>query len=342
MGDQTSDPENALFKPRQGLVDHEARLLADTLDAPLLYLSSRQFGWEDLVAEAYHEPTQLQGWMPKATPDISLILFAGGSMRMDAHFENSPWTTQVMHDGEFVLRPSMIAPYEISWKSISSIPTHTLHVYLSRKLLSRAAEELAGCDPARLNLTEELASYNPSRSSLSRRTGLQDELLRQIGFALWRELEQSDAIGKLYAQTAAQMLAVHLLRYYTTSQVHVEEASHLLSQHQVKRVTDFILADLRQDLSLEALAEQVGFSPYHFARLFRQTTGESPHQFVLRQRIEKARHLLKDTNVPLAFVAIESGFANQSHLTRQFKRRLGITPKDFRQKYQIAAHFYND
>ncbi|MBA2679458.1 MAG: helix-turn-helix transcriptional regulator, partial [Ktedonobacteraceae bacterium] len=82
---------------------------------------------------------------------------------------------------------------------------------------------------------------------------------------------------------------------------------------------------------LEALAQQADFSPYHFARLFRRTTGESPHQFVLRQRVEAAQRLLKETRAPLASIALECGFANQSHLTRIFKRHLSLTPRAYRQ-----------
>ena len=94
-------------------------------------------------------------------------------------------------------------------------------------------------------------------------------------------------------------------------------------------------AHLSQDLSLDVLAQQIGFSPYHFARLFRQTLGESPHQFVLRQRIERAQHLLKEADVPLAHIALECGFANQSHLSLVFKRLLGLTPRAYRQDRQI-------
>ncbi len=96
-----------------------------------------------------------------------------------------------------------------------------------------------------------------------------------------------------------------------------------------------MLAHLSQDLSLDVLAQQVGFSPYHFARLFRQTMGESPHQFVLRQRIQRAQHLLKEADVPLAHIALECGFANQSHLSLVFKRHLGLTPRAYRQDRQI-------
>jgi AraC family transcriptional regulator len=92
-------------------------------------------------------------------------------------------------------------------------------------------------------------------------------------------------------------------------------------------------------LSLESLAQQTGFSPYHFARLFRQTTGESPHHFVLRQRIERAQCLLKQRDLPLAVVALESGFANQSHFTQVFKRHLGLTPRAYRQDCTTGADF---
>jgi len=180
-----------------------------------------------------------------------------------------------------------------------------------------------------------VAGYDPAHLSVEEHSGLQDPLLTQIGLALWRELEQRAPAGKLYAQTAAQMLAIHLLRYYTSVGGAIEEPLQGLTHQQMRRVMDFVQAHLSQELSLEALAQQIGLSPYHFARLFRQTTGESPHQFVLRQRIERAQRLLKERDVSLALVAVESGFANQSHLTQAFKQHLGLTPRAYRQDRSI-------
>jgi AraC family transcriptional regulator len=99
----------------------------------------------------------------------------------------------------------------------------------------------------------------------------------------------------------------------------------------VQQLLEFIQTPLNEPLSLETLAHQVGFSPHHFAKLFRRATGTSPHQFVLRQRLERAEWLLQETELPLARVANECGFAHQSHLTQVFKRHLGRTPNAYRQ-----------
>ena len=291
------------------------------LTSPLLYLSSKEAGWDDLVVQAFHEPMELEGWMTPVMPDISLVLFAGGALHLESRHVNGPWESRYIHQGDLNLRSGLDMNYEVRWKTLSSVPTHTLHVRLKKDLLARMAEEVADSDPARL--------------SVERHLGFQDPLLSQIGFALWQELEQGSPAGKLYTQTAAQMLAIHLLRHYTAGGRVLKEPSQGLSHRQIRRVMDFVQAHLDQDISLEALAQQAGFSSYHFARLFRQTIGESPHQFVLRQRIERAQRLLKERDIPLALVAIESGFANQSHFTQAFKRYLGLTPRAYRQMYSI-------
>jgi len=296
------------------------------LTTPMLFLSSEEAGWEDLVVRAYHEPREMEGWIDPVVPDIALFLLARGAMLMEHRRVNGSWKALPVRQGDLILKPGGGVTNELRWRSLSSEPMQTLHMQLNNDLLSRTAEEMADRDPARLALVG--------------RVGFQDPLLMQIGLALWRELEQPTAAGKLYAQTAAQMLAVHLLRYYTEAPIEIKDLLQGLTQRQISRVTEFILAHLNQDLSLAVLAQQVGFSPYHFARLFRQATGESPHQFVLRQRIERAQHLLQEADLPLAHIALESGFANQSHLTQAFKHHLGLTPAAYRKDHEIRARFW--
>ncbi len=299
--------------------------IPDDLTAPTLFLSSEEVGWEDLVVCAYDEPRELEGWVAPVLADTNLVLLTRGAMLMEQRRTNGSWRSVAVRQGGLFLRPGGVETSELRWRSLSAEPMQTLHMTVSTDLLARTAEELAGCDLARLTLVG--------------RSGFDDPLLTQVGLALQRELEQPTTAGKLYAQTAAQLLAVHLLRHYTSSAPQFRQLPRGLTQRQILRVTDFILAHLNQDLSLTVLAQQAGFSPYHFARLFRQATGESPHQFVLHQRIERAKRLLQAEDLPLAHVAHESGFANQSHLTQTFKRHLGLTPAAYRRERDISARF---
>jgi AraC family transcriptional regulator len=306
-------------------VDEHITQSPTELTTPLLFLSSEEAGWEDIKIYAYHEPMALEGWIESVIPETTLVLLTQGSMLLEQRRRDGAWKGLSWHQGDFSLKPGMSISNELRWRSLSPEPMQTLHIHLNHHLLARTAEDMAGHHAARLALVGQ--------------SGFQDPLLAQIGLALWRELEQPTNAGKLYAQTAAQMLAIHLLRQYASVTIAFKQAQHGLTRQQISRLTDYIRAHLTDDLSLEGLAQQVGFSSYHFARLFRQTTGQSPHQFVLLQRLEHAQNLLKKTDLPLTDVALESGFANQSHLTQAFKRRLGLTPGAYRQAHTHRAHF---
>jgi AraC family transcriptional regulator len=93
---------------------------------------------------------------------------------------------------------------------------------------------------------------------------------------------------------------------------------------------DYIHAHVDQDLSLAELASVINISPTYFARLFKQEMGISPHQYVIQQRVEQAKSMLSKTDLAIADIAFQVGFSSQSHLTKQFKRIIGITPKQVR------------
>lgn len=103
-----------------------------------------------------------------------------------------------------------------------------------------------------------------------------------------------------------------------------------LGLKQLRRVQDYVETHLAESLSLVELATVAGFSEYHFARLFRQATGQSPYQYVLQKRVERAQNLLSHTNRSISEIAIETGFTHQSHMTHVFKRYVGLTPKAYR------------
>ena len=105
----------------------------------------------------------------------------------------------------------------------------------------------------------------------------------------------------------------------------------MLSKPRLRAVIDHIHERLDAELSLDHLAAVAHMSPYHFARLFKNSTGLPPHQYVIARRVERAKELLRDRGpLPLAEVAAEAGFSSQSHFTRHFKRIVGVTPQRFR------------
>jgi AraC family transcriptional regulator len=102
-----------------------------------------------------------------------------------------------------------------------------------------------------------------------------------------------------------------------------------LSRHALRAVEEYIHAHLDQNIALAELADVANLSEFHFARLFKQTTGLPPHQFVIHQRVERAKRLISAGRLSLAQIAIDVGFSDQSQLNRHFKRLVGVTPKRF-------------
>jgi AraC family transcriptional regulator len=99
-----------------------------------------------------------------------------------------------------------------------------------------------------------------------------------------------------------------------------------LSKPRLQRVTDYIRGHLTQDLALAELAEIANVSPSHFKALFKQAVGLPVHQYVIRSRVDFAIDLLRDGKLPLSDVALQAGFANQSHMARCMRRVAGVTP----------------
>jgi AraC family transcriptional regulator len=272
--------------------------------------------WSDLAVRAFHMPDTMNLYQVPPVPALTLGLATHGAMYLEQRQASGQWQGFLVRPGDLSLRPAACEPPTFRWQRCSPDAIETIAVYLDQDVLFHVMEEVAEGDPATLVIEEQVRFHDP--------------LLLQLGLALHHELDHPTASGRLYAQTAAQLLAVHLLQHYTSVKPHIWEPARGLSQRQVRRVLEFVHTHLQHDLSLATLAQQVHLSPYHFARMFRQATGESPHQCVLRLRLERAQWLLTNTDLPIAQVALESGFAHQSNLTNTFKRRLGLTPRAYR------------
>ncbi len=156
-----------------------------------------------------------------------------------------------------------------------------------------------------------------------------DTTIARYAGAFRSELAGDSPNGPLYVETLTIGLALHLLATYAVARPKIPLPRGKLNPFQLRSVVDFIMARLDEDVSLLALAEQANVSPFHFARQFRETVGLTPHQFVLRQRIQKSIAFLKAGRLPLSQVAIESGFYDQAHFTRAFRKVIGTTPAQY-------------
>ena len=179
-----------------------------------------------------------------------------------------------------------------------------------------------GVSPALLHRTAEDIGLDPSRVRLDLQHQFRDPQIEHIAWALEAEHRSEHAHGRLYTDSLGLALSVHLLRRYASPQV----LDNGLPAAKLRRLKDYIEAHLDQDLALAELANVAGLSASHLKTLFRRSTGMPVHQYVLSQRVERARRLLENSDMPISQVALEAGFAHQSHLARCMRRLIGMTP----------------
>ncbi|KAM3090352.1 helix-turn-helix domain-containing protein [Phormidesmis sp. 146-35] len=170
-------------------------------------------------------------------------------------------------------------------------------------------------------------SFDPDRVELVPHFATPDPLVHQIGLVFKAILENPHAGSRLYAETMANALIVHLLQRYATQQPVLSSNLGKLSNTRLRQVVDYIHDHLDRDLSLVELATVSRLSSHYFSEQFKQSTGFTPHQYVIQCRVKRAKELLLQGELTIAEIARTVGFVDQSHLNRHFKRVLGVTPK---------------
>ncbi|HXG47501.1 MAG TPA: AraC family transcriptional regulator, partial [Methylomirabilota bacterium] len=170
------------------------------------------------------------------------------------------------------------------------------------------------------------------RIELRQSVEIRDPMLRALGASLRAEMAADYSGGRVYGETLASTLAVYLVRHYGEGVKLASAAGQGLNRQQLRRATEFIAENLAQNVSLGQIAAAAGLSAFHFARLFKKSTGMAPHQYVIRCRVERARQLMLANQSTMADIAHQVGFCDQSHLTTHFKRVFGVTPRVFRRR----------
>jgi AraC family transcriptional regulator len=267
------------------------------------------------VLRSYLEPAEQELLEAPGLQDLTLMTLASGAEHLERNL-NGRWESADLRMGDVWFVPP--APISWRWRSISDEPLSTVHLHIERSLIDSVADQMELSGSRELSLGDAMQFRDP--------------LIAAMLAALHRAAADP-ADSRLYVDALVHALAAHLLQHYSRGRPALAgllARPERLVPRRIRRVTDYIRANLDGDLAISELAAQAGLSSFHFARVFRRETGETPHQYVSRLRLEEAARLLRATDQTVLQIAIAVGFENASHFSVQFKRDYGATPLAYR------------
>jgi len=270
-------------------------------------LSSVDTKWNDVVVEQHHFPSnELADVMYKRH---AICINIGHSFTWE--FEKDGRFHRVQRArGAISFFPSD-QPFSGRLKAEGSGFANFLLLALNPIFVSRVAEGLE-FDTDRIELTEQ--------------RGITDPTFRHLALVLRAGIQTGDARDRMYGEGLSTALAAHLLREYGAAVLEPKRQQGGLPRAKLVRAVEYIQDQLDADLTVSGIAQAVNMSPHHFTQLFKESTGQSPYQYVVEARVRKAKQLLTTGKFTISEVAHNVGFADQSHLTRHFKRVFGLPP----------------
>jgi AraC family transcriptional regulator len=188
-----------------------------------------------------------------------------------------------------------------------------------------------GVSPELLSTVAEQLGLDLRQVEIRNRFQVRDAQLENIAWALKAEMECGYPCGRLYIDSLAVSVATRLVRCYSSLSMEPRKQNGRLSDRRLRQVLSYIEDNLSQEISLGDIAAVGGLSISHFKSLFRESVGLPVHQYLIRRRVECAKRLLGEGKLSISQIALEAGFAHQSHLARHMRRLLGVSPRTLRE-----------
>ena len=280
-------------------------------------LCSHAAGWTSLLVQRFESPGSVEAFETHPTPDQLLVVVTGGCRDVQS-FSHGRWRKAVYRPGSVSMTTSGQID-RLRWRSLTPDPAESLHLYIPQHFFSRVRDEYhrAGA-PARTQPLNSLSFSDP---------------------VIWRmALSLADAVQNgapdLYAESAAQFLAAHLLSTQSGWPDPSQDTRRLgaLSDRRLAHVLEYINAHYAEPLSLDQLAREVCVSRFHFGRLFKEKAGVTPHHYLVKIRLDAAAFLLCDTDLSVLDVALSCGYGSAAHFTAAFQKQFSQTPSAYRRK----------
>jgi AraC family transcriptional regulator len=270
--------------------------------------TSRRTGVSAAIWTSDH-PVEICGSADLSTDVLSMALRPYGceawADRKKLPFERCPTSSlQIM--------PAAATPRAYFRESIE-----LLHVYFPHEKLA----EMASVAPGALELKDPLTKVDPEISTTCHK--------------LARELTSDCAMSQLHFDALTTSIGVQLVRRWSNHGLRAKPFQGGLPPARLRRIEEFLMAHLADDIGLDDLAAIADLSAKHFARAFRQSTGAPPHRWLIERRIERGKELLAASDHSLAEIALACGFADQSHFTAAFRKAVGATPGAYRRALRV-------
>lgn len=272
-------------------------------------LSSAHLEWGGIALQNYKSPAHL---IPRHQhPEHFLHVVLQGTVQYEVNtggkslrFTSRPGTIFLLPRGTVD---------EVNWTG----PTQHMAVAIHPRLLTNALEETA----------------HQTGVELTEHWNLVDRHISSLLLEMMADLDDGSPAGTIYGESLANALAVYLLKRYAVQRSTPAIFKGGLPAYRLKRVLDYIADSLETNIRLSQLAAIAGMSPHYFSELFKQSTGHAPHNYVLLQRIERAKQQLQDPARSIIDVGLDAGFPNPSHFARMFRKLEGTSPSEFRAEY---------
>ena len=297
------------------LIDYcTGRLFPSAPEGTVLY-SSASAGWRSIMVESHRIPSTE---FPEHYIKGHRLMVHIGAPTTFEWKEGNQWRQTRLQPGDFCLQ----SHGEVNiprWHN----PLEILAIALEPEFVNQIFHDTEA--PDKIAFQEQRGGFDP--------------VIAQFATRMSRELESGYG-GILYSESMGLAFALYLLEQYGDRTVNLTRPRGKLSSMQLRQVLDFIHDHLTGELNLVDLAAQANLSAYHFARLFKQSIGLAPHQYVLQNRVERAKRLIEiSSNPTLTDIGFQVGFYDQAHFTKAFKQLVGVSPKAFAKAISTSDNF---